>query len=117
MISALHFDHRAAVYRSTESESASLRVVERSWATVDGNDDVPIALQARRQTWENRQGGEKVGGEWMAYAEPGMDVAEGDVLQVTSGPQAPLTLKVDSAYPPRAHHMELVLIPFDGSLS
>lgn len=94
----------------------ALRVKERSWEPVASNDDVPMALQTRRGTWEDRQGGEKVGGEWQAFAHAGMDVLAGDVLEVFDGPLAPMNLEVDDAYTPRGHHMQLVLIPWDGSL-
>lgn len=117
MIPSTHFDHRASVWRFQERESATLRVKERQWGPVAGSDDVPVALQAQRQTWEDRPGGQKVGGEWKAFAHADMDVLEGDVLEVYEGPLAPMNLEVDSAYPPRSHHMELVLIPWDGSLA
>lgn len=117
MISATHFDHRAAIWRFFESTSATLRVKERSWAQVPQSDRVPMAVQVRRETWGEVRGGEKVGGEYQAFAHASVDVMEGDVIDVHEGPEAPVKLEVDSVYRPLNRHTQLVLIPWDGSLA
>ncbi len=115
MIPARHFDHVATVWRFQEVRTSALRSAERVWSPVA--EDRPIGLQRRRGAWESRQGGEASGGEWKGYASASLEVCDGDVLEITGGRMAPLTLEVDEAYPPRSHHTELVLVPWDGELS
>jgi hypothetical protein len=117
MIPATMLDHTATVWRSTESRSASLRSVSRSWSKVSGEDGVRLAVQTRRERREDVGPGETVGGEYSGYGPAGRDIEEGDVVQLTAGPEAPATLEVDSAHRPRNEHLELVLVNWEGSLS
>lgn len=115
MIGGLAFDHTVTVWRSTESRG-SLREVIRSWAKVPAATGVRIGFQTKRERREDPGGGERTTGEYAGYAPASLDVEEGDVIQVLAGPSAPMQVEVDSAYPPRGHHMQLVLIEWKGTL-
>lgn len=117
MIGGLVLDHAATVWRFTESQSTTLRVKERDWVRVPNHDGVRVSLQSRRETWDDPGGGQKSVGEWAAYAPPGLDILEGDVLEVYEGPNAPVRLEVDSVRCPRGHHTELVLVSWEGKLT
>lgn len=117
MISSALLDHTAAVWRFSESKSASLRFRERDWVRVPNHDSIEITVQTRRESWDNPGGGQKPVGEWAAYGPPTMDVREGDVLEIYEGPNAPMKLEVDSARCPRGHHTELVLVSWEGRLT
>jgi len=116
MISARQFDHTVTVWGSQEVRGPTFGDVTRSWTTVPGMDGVRIAIQAKRETRQDAGPGERVVGEYMGYGPATLDVSEGDIAEITAGPDAPLTLKVDSVYRPRGRHTELVLIQWDGVL-
>ena len=59
---------------------------------------------------------EIVRGEYKGFAPAGMNVCEGDVLEVTAGPESPLTVEVDSVRRPRGRHAEFVLTTWTGEL-
>lgn len=117
MIGGVLYDHTVTVWRFRESESSTLRVKERRWAPVSGEDGVRLSIQTRRESWDNPGGGQKAVGEYSGYGPPNLDILEGDVLEVYEGPEAPMKVEVDSARRPRGHHTELVLISWQGSLS
>lgn len=116
MIPARHFDHTVTIWRATEAAGATFRDIGRSWAKVSGEDGVGMAVQAKRETRQDAGPGERVVGEYRGFAPAGMDVVEGDVVQVTAGPESPRNLKADSVYRPRNRHTQLVLVEWQGAL-
>ena len=114
MFGATTYDHTLNVWRFTESRGATFREVVRSWTKTIS--DIRMKVQATRERREDVGPGEIVGGEYNAYGSAHHDIREGDVLELTAGPESPRTLKVDSAYRPMSHHAELVLVPFTGEL-
>ena len=120
MIGASLFDHTVAVWGSQEVRGATFGEVGRTWSIVPGEAARQVSIQARRETRQDTGPGERVVGEYVGYGPVAMDVKEGDVIQVTAAPDAGLVgqlLRVDSAYKPRGHHTQLVLIHWDGALS
>lgn len=122
MIGAL-FDHRVRVWGSQEIRGASFGDPSRKWSPVPGHEDVPMAVQVRRESRTDGGPGEHVAGEYKGFAGAGVDVVEGDVIEIVSGPEAStnpsevVALKVDSVYRPRGHHTELVLIQWLGEFA
>jgi hypothetical protein len=122
MIPTRLFDHTVTVWGSQDVRGATFGDVERSWSRVPGQDGVRIAIQARRETRQDAGPGERVVGEYAGFGPASMDVVEGDVIEITAGPEASPNpnecrlLKVDSAYKPRGRHTQLVLIQWDGEL-
>lgn len=121
MISATHFDHVVTVWGSQETRGSTFREATRSWQKVPGEDRVGMAIQARRETRSDEGPGERVAGEYKGFASAAMNVTEGDVIEIHSGPEASASgptrkLKADSVYRPRGHHTELTLVQWDGEL-
>lgn len=123
MIPSRHFDHTIAIWGSQDVRGASFGDVTRNWSLVPSMDGVKIALQAKRETRQDAGPGERVVGEYHGYGSASLDVIEGDVVEIISGPEAApegadsRLLKVDSAYKPRGRHTQLVLIHWDGALT
>lgn len=112
------YDHTATCHRATESKGADFREVTRTWAAVAAATDFELALQVNREAREDAGPGERVRGEYNGYCEDAeIDVQEGDVLDVTAGPDSPATLYVEQVYRPANDHAEFVLSSWDGSLS
>jgi hypothetical protein len=122
-IPARHFDHTVTVWGSADVRGSTFGDVSREWSQVPGQSDIRIAIQTRRETRQDGGPGERVVGEYVGFGHASMDVIEGDVIEVISGPEAHHNegdvrlLKVDSAYKPRGRHMQLVLIHWPGELS
>jgi hypothetical protein len=122
-IPARHFDHTVTVWGSVDVRGATFGEVSRTWSIVPGQSDIRIAIQARRETRQDAGPGERVVGEYVGFGHASMDVIEGDVIEVISGPEAHPNpgevrlLKVDSSYKPRLRHTQLVLIQWDGELA
>lgn len=122
MIPARHFDHTVTVWGSQETRGATFGDVTRQWSQVPGQDGIRIALQTRRETRLDVGPGERAVGEWRGFGHVAMDVVEGDVVEVTAGPELtvpsdePFLLKVESAYRPRGRHLQLVLSDWSGEL-
>lgn len=116
MIGGLAYDHTATVWRSTESRSAGLRDVTRSWAKVAAATGIRIGVQVLRERRDDTGGGERTTGEYSGYGPAALDLEEGDVVQLTAGPEAPATLEVDRACRPQNRHLELTLIAWPGEL-
>lgn len=123
MIPSRHFDHTVTIWGSQDVRGATFGEVSRTWSQVPSMDGVRIALQAKRETRQDAGPGERVVGEYHGYGPASLNVVEGDVIEVTAGPEAapegadPRLLKVDSAYKPRGRHAQLVLIQWDGALT
>lgn len=123
MISADFFDHTVAIWGYREGQGSTFREAERGWFVVAGQDDVAMAIQTRRETLANEGMGERVVGEYRGYGPASLDVCEGDVIEVHTGPMAPpdgadpVLLKVDGVYRPSGRHTELTLIQWDGELA
>jgi hypothetical protein len=123
MIPSRHFDHVVTIWGSNELRGPTFGDASRRWSMVPGMDQIRIAIQARRETVQDAGPGERTVGEYAGFGPASLDVIEGDVIEVHSGPEAsrnpeePRLLKVDSAYPPKMRHMQLVLIQWDGALA
>lgn len=115
MITGL-FDHVATIHRFTDAKVGSFREKRRSWSPVAGMSDRKVAVNLSGGGLEERGPGELPAVDGMAYGPAGLDVRTGDVLEVTSGPNAPLTMEVKRAYKPRGHHTEMELMVWEGSL-
>jgi len=116
MIPASVLDHSAKVFRYTESRGSTMRETRRSWKPVLGMDDYRLKLSPLNERLADTGAGERAAGEWKAIAGVG-DVEEGDVLDVVTGPEAPVYLEVLSKRSPGGRHLELELAPWTGSLS
>lgn len=122
MISARHFDHVVTVWGSQDVRGATFGDVERAHSMVPGQDQVRMAIQTRRESVNDAGPGERTAGEYKGFASASMDVIEGDIVEIHSGPEAsvnpsePRLLKVDSHYKPRNRHTELTLVNWDGEL-
>jgi hypothetical protein len=123
MIPSRHFDHVVTIWGSHELRGPTFGDASRLWNMVPGQDQIRIAIQTKRETRSDQGPGERVIGEYKAFGPASLDVIEGDVIEIHSGPEAsvnaehPRLLKVDSAYKPRSHHTELVLIDWQGALA
>lgn len=115
MVGPAQYDHTVTVWRSTESRGA-LREVTRSWSKVAGAIGTRMGVQPRRERRQDTGGGERVTGEYAGYGPAGLDVQEGDVVQVTAGPEAPCSLLVDAASRPLGHHLEATMVSWKGEL-
>lgn len=114
-------DHRAIVYRATETRD-ELQDVIQSWGALTA----PGGKNCRpNQVWSGNQQdygpGEQQGATQQWYLLPGFEVAERDVLSVVSGPKAPVLLRVLSVSPCTApialHHYEVIVEVWKGSLT
>jgi hypothetical protein len=118
MIPAVLEDHTVTVYRKNQTRGPKFREAKPGWAAVAGTAGTAVGIQVRRERREDGGPGEAVAGEYKGFSnDPDLDVQEGDVLDVTAGPESPATLKVEEAYRPRNHHTELVLSRWQGSLT
>jgi hypothetical protein len=123
MIPSRHFDHTVTVWGSHEHRGPTFGDVTRRFSQVPGQDGVRIALQTRKETRLDSGPGERVAGEWRGFGHAAMNVVEGDVIEVTAGPELtvpsdePLYLKVESAYRPKGRHLQLVLSDYSGELN
>lgn len=123
MIPARHLDHVVTIWGSQELRGPTFGDASRRWSMVPGMDQIRIAIQTRRESRNDIGPGERVAAEYRGYGPASLDVIEGDVVEVHSGPEAsvnpedPRLLKVDSAYKPRGRHAQLVLIDWQGALA
>lgn len=118
MLATPLLDHEATVWRRNETKGPKFREVQPGWAIVSGTADTAFGIQVRSERREDPGGGEAVMGDYAGYAsDPELDVQEGDVLQLTSGPESPANLEVQRVYRPRKHHTELTLTAWHGSLT
>lgn len=122
MIPARHFDHVVTIWGSQETRGPTFGDASRRWSMVPGMDQIRIAIQAKRETVQDAGPGDRTVGEYRGFGSAALDVIEGDVIEVHSGPEAsvneePRLLQVDSAYKPRGRHAQLVLIQWDGALA
>lgn len=114
MIPATTYDHRATVWGQTEEKGATYREKRRRWKRVQ--ERVPVKVYPTRERREDTGGGDRTTGEWKGIAPIGAKVCEGDVLEVHTGPMAPVNLKVDQMHKPGGNHTALVLVDFQGKL-
>lgn len=98
-------NHVVTRYRKTETLGA-LRAVELTWSALT---DLPAAIQVLDEVRTDEAGGTLTGGHYRGFMLAGVDVEESDILSVTAGPGSFGFLKVQSAYQPRGHHMQLRL--------
>lgn len=111
------FDHQVRVHRPTESKGA-LRDITKTYTAVGAAPTTPnAAIVPPKLRLTDYGPGEQAAGSLEAYMAAGADVQADDVLDVTSGPEAPVKLRVLSATRPRGHHTELQLEPWEGSLA
>lgn len=117
MIGGAIADHTVTVWRFSELRGATFREVAKAWAPVEGTPGTRLTIQTKREARSSAGPGTIVRGQYKGIGPVGLDVCEGDVLEVTAGPEAPLRLKVESARRPRHHHLELDLETWAGSLA
>lgn len=108
MIEAL-FDHVATVYKFSEAVTGGLRAVVNTYA--EGPEESCYFDPATFPVRDGRTEGISV-----IYLRADADVVRNDVLDVTSGPNAPKRLKVLAVARPRGHHIECTCEPFAGVL-
>ena len=117
MIPAALFDHHATVWRHREVVGASLREKTRQWSRVSTARRIGLLLKVVRERREDTGAGERTTGEYEGFCNARVDVCEGDVLEVYSGRNAPVNLKVDEHDAPGGLTAEMVLVPFVGELA
>jgi hypothetical protein len=115
------FDHRAELYRSTETNTTGDPTI--AWAEVS----VPDGLNARAdQSWTGLLAGSPLGEQQAAtriwYLDKRFaDVRERDVLDIVRGPAAPSRWRVHSVTLPTnpkvVHHVEVATRHYEGSVS
>lgn len=115
MIGGGVFDHAADVYRPVEGVGTRFREVTKNFATVSSG--VRLAVSAKREARNSSGPGTLVVGEYSGMGAAELDIAEGDVLIVTEGPEAPLQVEVTAARRPRGHHLELGMKTWSGSVA
>lgn len=116
MIPAPLLTHRATVWRKSEKRgTGGLRETIRSWTKVEGAKRVGLILKVNHERRGDTGGGERTEGEYEGICNGGVDIVEGDVLEVYSGQMSPLNLKVDEKDQPA--DIALVLVPFVGKLA
>lgn len=106
-----YFDHTATVWRGTEGKVAGEVVL--TWAAVETG--ILCGVDNNRGLREDRGAGEIGEGFWMVYVDADADVRPRtpglrtiDIVEITAGPNAPLTLNVEERDVPfRAVHAEL----------
>jgi hypothetical protein len=101
-------DHLVTVWRATES-AGTLRSVTRTWSA-GTRTSLPAAIQVRGERQGDTGGGERTTGTYLGFMRAGADVQEGDILQVTAGPDNWGFLLVGGVSSPRGHHTELELV-------
>ena len=99
MIPAPLLDHRATVWRYLEKRGSSLLETTRQWGRVSTAQRMGLLLEANREARDDTGGGERTTGEYSGTCNAHVDVCEGDVLEVYSGPNAPINLKVEGRDP------------------
>jgi hypothetical protein len=108
------FDHVATIYRATETLNA-LREKINTWTAQATPERMFLDTSPFR---ENDEGaGRYMAGTAEGFMRAAADVQEGDVIDVTSGPNAPRTLRVLNADRLRGHHTELLLEQYRGTLT
>lgn len=107
-------DHTCTIYRPTESTNA-LREKANSYASIATGQ--PLTVQLDQLDRQDEGAGEQPTGQGDGFMSVGANVQAEDVIVLTSGPESPRTLRVVSLTRPRGHHTELILEPFNGSLS
>lgn len=99
-------DHAADVYAGVETKgtAGSVRTTfgpTKKAAALDCN------VQVDRERMAELGPGEVVEALYSVYFDdPDADVEEGDVLNILTGPEAPLTVRVGLCYRPRGKHLE-----------
>lgn len=122
MIPARHFDHVVTIWGAQDVRGVDYGDVQRQWSRVPLMESVRVTIQARSERVRAAGPGELVEGEYKAYGSASLNVVEGDVVEIVSGPEAsgnplvPRLLKVASAYKPKNRHTQLVLTDFAGTL-
>lgn len=109
------FKHQVEVWRPTQTRGEFREVIDDfDRVTVPTrNNAEPVPPNMRL---EDPGPGEASAGRVTWYMDRMTDVEEQDVLKVTAGPEAPSLWRVVSKAFPRAHHFELVVEPWHGTL-
>jgi len=107
-------DHRCTVYRLTETLN-ELREKVNSYVAAETSQK--LALVPPKFSADDEGSGESARGSVEGFMPISSTVQRTDVLDVTSGPEAPLKLLVVNVARPRNHHAEVTLEPFHGSLT
>lgn len=117
MIPAPLFTHHATVWRYREKRGSSLLETTRQWGRVSTAKRIGLLLEANREARGDTGAGERTTGEYSGTCNAHVDVCEGDVLEVYSGRNSPINLKVEGYDPSGGMEAELALKPFTGELA
>lgn len=109
------FDHEATIYTLSETTTVALRSRRNVYAEVAVE---ACAISPPRFGVRNEGAGARKEGSVTVYMRADVELKNGDVIVVDSGPNAPKTLKVigDPDYA-RGHHTEAFCEPFTGELN
>lgn len=108
-------DHTATGYRATESTSAS-GTASKAWAAQESGFACSVQVDSERVA--DVGPGEFTTGMYRLYAaDPTLDIEEGDVIDVTAGPESPLRVEVMQVSRIRNHHLSARCEAWEGSLS
>ena len=118
------FTHSVRYYRETSVRDA-LGSVSLSW---DPQNAAPAAPNARPdESWsgdvQDHGAGEQQTGKRRWFLDRSLTaIEEGDVLDVTDGPDAPIRLRVEAVTRPSSrrrlvHHVEVNVVEYEGSLA
>jgi len=105
-------DHTARIWRRSES-LGTYRETVASWEVVYAS--VPCTLKRKFSVLVNPGPGMVDSGERRVYFLPGVALEERDLVELTSGPDSPDWLEVESESKPRGHHVEARCVEYRGS--
>lgn len=95
-------DHRADAYRATGDTVGSHGQSTTTLAAEPVAAGFPCSVLVDSERLEQVGPGElAIGAYRVGSPDPGLDILEGDVVHVHTGPEAPLTLRVESRSSPR----------------
>jgi hypothetical protein len=108
-------DHRLSVYRPSIVRDEVTRREEREYSVEA--EGLAAGVQSDRRSLMVLQPGEAQVGAWSVYLRMDEDeVFEGDVLDITDGPESPRKLEVMEAYRPRRRFQQIKARNFEGAL-
>lgn len=107
-------DHTARVWRLTESLDPVYRATERSYDLVHP----ALACFVGRDNTNLAEPGPGIvqAGQRMIHCDVGNTFQERDIIEVYSGPNAPVVLEVEAQHDPRGHHTQLRCILYQGKV-
>lgn len=114
MTVAALMDHTATSYRGTEA-TGTYGEVTSAWAAQEAA--FPCTVQVDSERVNEVGPGEMTAGVYRLYAaDPTLDIAERDVIDILTGPEAGIKVKVVQVGRPRSHHLEARCETWEGEL-